>query len=163
MSEITDALSALATRIDGNISGVTPKGVWVHPTDAASISTSSTPFVIVAQQIGVDNLLTSSSYGETAHQWTALVTVFLENFGEAPVPFESVAFATPLAKYDEWIKAMRVCLQGDLTLDGNASHTGGDLGELSYRVDYLHWESEVYFGIVFELPVYQTFTHTVSA
>ena len=90
--------------------------------------------------------------------------MLLHNFGKSPVAFESVDFATPLALYDEWIKAMADCLYGDLTLGGNAKHIGyGDGRLFSYTVDYLHREEKVYFGVLFELPIYQTVTQTVSA
>lgn len=158
MSEAT-ALAALKT-ILGGITPPTgkesPNGVWVYPTDHASIDLRVFPVIIVSQAV---NTPASWGYGERStwrhnqHDWVAEMLLFL---AEGAITNDEQAAENELLQTG-WTKAFNDLLKTNNALNDTVQGIGDGDGTLfDYQVGHIDWWQNVYWGIRFELPITQS-------
>lgn len=164
MSEINDALNALATLVK-TIAPTEPPDdrVWVHPDDAVNISTDVLPAVIISKMQNEPGSWVADSFGAGVHRWDILVAVYVAD-GPINVTNADEPTLSAIANSNEWYKLMADLLYANLTLSGTVDIIGDAEGKLfDYITDNIIWDARQYYGHLFVIPVEQKIIQTVSA
>ena len=164
MSEIDDALNALATLIKTvNVTNPPDGRVWVHPNEGPAISRDAFPMVIVSKMNTEAGSWEADSFGAGKHKWDILIAVYIS---EGPITATNANEITleALTNSTEWYKAISDILFANMTLSGTVDIIGDADGKLfDYITDNIVWEAQQHFGHLFVVPVTQSVVQGVSA
>lgn len=165
MSAMADAIEACASRISGNIAGVSPAAVYsvVAESDVATVNLSALPVVIVRFAPSYEQTWGRSAYGRGLHRWGMRIDVYLSNV----FPDTEEKEAALDAAFFPWPEALADCLYADMTLGGTVKRIGYGTSwdELFPRIGVggMRWRGDEYHGGAFLLPVMQAHAQTMSA
>jgi hypothetical protein len=157
---VQQALKQLAT----NITAAEGIPAWVYPDEFCDVTARNLPIAIVMRRVAVTYPWGWYAYGVGSRKWEAEVFLLLHK-GEV-VGFNQKS-ATIEGRHFGWPTKMAGILAGDIQLSGLASYVGsgeqGGSGELmQYTIQHILWADEVYWGILFNVPITQRTQHEVG-
>lgn len=148
MSEISDALTQLATVLDGL--STNPNNVWVWETEHDNISMDDLPVIVVSQADSMwHSIDAGGAFARGRNVTEAYISIYLERgFLDPAKPSDT---APPLAH--PWQKALFDVLMANKKLNNTVMSIGDERGLLAYRLSNIRWRDETYWGIFCVLPL----------
>lgn len=150
MSKATDALTAVKTLWTGL--GVT---AHIYPDEYSSVNTGSFPFVVVSESLKQAARWRQLTVERAERIWTAECILFL---ADGPLLYPDATAATAEKLGQEYAEDFYAALTADQTLGGVVLRAG-NVGDGLLFTDWgrhSQWNQDVFWSIVFEIPIVQS-------